>query len=128
MCCATIFYHWFNFPCARALTQRKDDLMSLVELFLIAVGLSMDAFAVAICKGLGMKHLNMRQAAVIGLFFGGFQMLMPTIGWVLGAQFASFVTPIDHWIAFILLAFVGGKMLVEAIRDDDEDEVAEAST
>lgn len=98
--------------------------MSLFELFLIAVGLSMDAFAVAICKGLGMKKLDMRQALVIGLFFGGFQALMPTIGWFLGAQFASLVTPIDHWIAFILLAFIGGKMLFDAIKGDDESETA----
>lgn len=96
--------------------------MSLFELFLVAVGLSMDAFAVAICKGLGMKKLDMRQALVIGLFFGGFQALMPTIGWFLGAQFASLVTPIDHWIAFILLAFIGGKMLFDAIKGDDESE------
>ncbi len=99
--------------------------MSLFELFLIAVGLSMDAFAVAICKGLGMKKLDMRQALVIGLFFGGFQALMPTIGWFLGAQFASLVMPIDHWIAFILLAFIGGKMLFDAIKGDDESETGE---
>ena len=99
--------------------------MSLFELFLVAVGLSMDAFAVAICKGLGMKKLDMRQALVIGLFFGGFQALMPTIGWFLGAQFASLVTPIDHWIAFILLAAIGGKMLFDAIKDDDESETGE---
>lgn len=99
--------------------------MSLFELFLIAVGLSMDAFAVAICKGLGMRKLDMRQALVIGLFFGGFQALMPTIGWFLGAQFASLVTPIDHWIAFILLAFIGGKMLFDAIKGDDEQETGD---
>ena len=101
--------------------------MSLFELFLVAVGLSMDAFAVAICKGLGMKKLDMRQALVIGLFFGGFQALMPTIGWFLGAQFASLVTPIDHWIAFILLAFIGGKMLFDAIKGDDESETGEGA-
>lgn len=99
--------------------------MSLFELFLIALGLSMDAFAVAICKGLGMRKLDMRQALVIGLFFGGFQALMPTIGWFLGAQFASLVMPIDHWIAFILLAFIGGKMLFDAIKGDDESETGE---
>ena len=102
--------------------------MSLFELFLIAVGLSMDAFAVAICKGLGMKKLDMRQALVIGLFFGGFQALMPTIGWFLGAQFASLVTPIDHWIAFILLAFIGGKMLFDAIKADDESETGDGAS
>ena len=73
--------------------------MGFVELFLIGVGLSMDAFAVSICKGLGMKRLNMGQALVIGLFFGGFQALMPLIGWALGTQLADFITPIDHWIA-----------------------------
>ena len=100
--------------------------MSLIELFLIAVGLSMDAFAVSICKGLGMARLNMKQGAVIALFFGGFQAIMPLIGWALGSQFASFVTPIDHWIAFILLAFIGGKMLWDAFHEDGEDD-AEAA-
>lgn len=82
----------------------------------------MDAFAVSICKGLGMSRLNMRQAAVISLFFGGFQALMPLIGWALGSQLTDFITPIDHWIAFGLLAFVGGKMLWDAFHEDDEDE------
>ena len=95
--------------------------MGIVELFLIAVGLSMDAFAVAVCKGLGMRRLNMGQAAVIALFFGAFQALMPAIGWALGSQFAQFVEPIDHWIAFVLLAGIGGKMIVDAIREGDED-------
>ena len=99
--------------------------MGFVELFLIGVGLSMDAFAVSICKGLGMKRLNMGQALVIGLFFGGFQALMPLIGWALGTQLADFITPIDHWIAFILLALIGGKMLFDAFRGDDEGEVGE---
>ena len=100
--------------------------MGLVELFLVAVGLSMDAFAVAICKGLGMKRLNIGQAAVIALFFGGFQGLMPAIGWLLGSQFAHIVEPIDHWIAFALLVFIGGKMLVDALRGG-EDETEEAT-
>ena len=99
--------------------------MGFVELFLIGVGLSMDAFAVSICKGLGMKRLNMGQALVIGLFFGGFQALMPLIGWALGTQLADFITPIDHWIAFILLALIGGKMLFDAFRGDDEGEAGE---
>lgn len=85
----------------------------------------MDAFAVSICKGLGMKRLNMKQALVIGLFFGGFQALMPLIGWALGTQLADFITPIDHWIAFILLALIGGKMLFDAFRGDDEEEAGE---
>ena len=82
----------------------------------------MDAFAVSVCKGLGMSRLNMRQAAVISLFFGGFQALMPLIGWALGSQLTDFIAPIDHWIAFGLLAFVGGKMLWDAFHEDDEDE------
>lgn len=98
--------------------------MGLVELFLVAVGLSMDAFAVAICKGLGMKRLDIGQALVIALFFGGFQALMPAIGWLLGSQFAHIVEPIDHWIAFALLAFIGGKMLVDALHGDEEEEAA----
>ena len=95
--------------------------MGFAELFLIAVGLSADAFAVAVCKGLCMKRLNMKQAVVIALFFGGFQGLMPLIGWALGTQFEQFITPIDHWIAFGLLAFIGGKMLWDAFHDDDEE-------
>ena len=79
----------------------------------------MDAFVVSICKGLGMSRLNMRQAVVISLFFGGFQALMPLIGWALGSQLADLITPIDHWIAFALLAFVGGKMLWDAFHEDD---------
>lgn len=94
--------------------------MGFVELFLIGVGLSMDAFAVAVCKGLGMKHLNVRQAVVIALFFGGAQALMPLIGWALGTQFEQFITPVDHWIAFILLAFIGGKMLWDSFHEGDE--------
>ena len=100
--------------------------MGFIELFLVGVGLSMDAFAVSICKGLGMKRLNMKQALVIGLFFGGFQALMPFLGWALGTQLADLITPIDHWIAFILLAVIGGKMLLDAFRGGDEEEAGEA--
>ena len=85
----------------------------------------MDAFAVSICKGLGMRRLNMKQALVIGLFFGGFQALMPLIGWALGTQLADFITPIDHWIAFILLALIGGKMLFDAFREGDGEDAGE---
>lgn len=88
--------------------------MGFVELFLIAVGLSMDAFAVSVCKGLCMKRLDIRRAVVIALFFGVFQMVMPLVGWALGTQFEQYITPIDHWIAFVLLGFIGGKMLWEA--------------
>lgn len=95
--------------------------MGFVELFLIAVGLSMDAFAVSVCKGLGMRRLNMGQATVIALFFGAFQALMPVIGWAVGAQFAHFVSAYAHWIAFALLAFVGGKMLWDAFHGEEDD-------
>ena len=85
-----------------------------MELLLIAIGLSMDAFAVSLCKGLCMKKIRYGNAAIIALFFGGFQMAMPMIGWVLGKQFERWITPVDHWIAFVLLAYIGGKMIWEA--------------
>ncbi|MGN0077990.1 MAG: manganese efflux pump MntP family protein [Coriobacteriales bacterium] len=93
--------------------------MGVLELLLIGVGLSMDAFAVAVCKGLGMRSINYRHALTIALFFGAFQALMPLLGWALGSQFASFVTPVDHWIAFALLALIGGKMLWDALHEGD---------
>lgn len=98
--------------------------MGIIELALIGAGLSMDAFAVSVCKGLGMKRLNMRQAFVIALFFGVFQAVMPVIGWVLGTGFQSYISPVDHWIAFALLAFIGGKMLFDAFHDDERDDDA----
>lgn len=95
--------------------------MGFVELFLIGVGLSMDAFAVAICKGLNMRgKINFKHAAIIALFFGGFQAIMPLIGYFLGIGFEKYITRIDHWIAFILLCFIGGKMIVEAIKEWNE--------
>lgn len=101
-----------------------DFVMALViELFLLGVGLSMDAFAVSVCKGLGMRKLNKKQALIIGLYFGGFQALMPFVGWLLGSQFQKYITSIDHWIAFILLGFIGGKMMIEAVREWNEEEV-----
>ena len=98
--------------------------MSIFELFLIAVGLSMDAFAVAVCRGLSMKRLNLKQGAVVALFFGGFQGLMPLIGWVLGKQFEQYIVKIDHWIAFGLLGYIGGKMIWDAFHDGDEDDLS----
>ena len=86
--------------------------MGFLELLLIGVGLSMDAFAVAVCQGLCMPKLNLRYAAVIALFFGGFQALMPYAGWLLGAQFAGYIQHLDHCLAFFLLAFIGGKQLL----------------
>lgn len=103
---------------------KGDFVMALViELFLLGVGLSMDAFAVSVCKGLGMRKLNKKQALIIGLYFGGFQALMPFVGWLLGSQFQKYITSIDHWIAFILLGFIGGKMMIEAVREWNEEEV-----
>lgn len=96
--------------------------MGFVELLLVGVGLSMDAFAVSVCKGLGMRAINYRHALVIALFFGGFQALMPLLGWALGSQFAGFVTPVDHWIAFVLLACIGGKMLWDAFHEGGREE------
>lgn len=93
--------------------------MGLVELLLIAVGLSMDAFAVSVCKGLGMRKVNVKVTLVLALFFGGFQALMPLIGWALGSQFLWLIEPVDHWIAFGLLAFIGGHMLWDALHDDE---------
>ncbi len=94
--------------------------MGFIEIFLIGTGLSMDAFAVSVCKGLGMHRIDYGRALVIALFFGVFQGLMPVIGWALGSAFAVYVTTIDHWIAFVLLAAVGGKMLWDAFHDDGE--------
>ena len=93
--------------------------MSIIEILLIGAGLSMDAFAVSIAKGLGMPKINWRHALIIALFFGVFQALMPAIGFFVGSLFASYVQAVDHWIAFILLAIIGGKMLIDAFRDDD---------
>ena len=95
--------------------------MSLIELFLIAVGLSMDAFAVSVCKGLAMPKCTFKKAAIVGLWFGGFQALMPAIGYVLGAQFQETIASIDHWIAFVLLALIGGNMIHEALDNDEEE-------
>lgn len=91
-----------------------------IELFLIGVGLSMDAFAVSVCKGLAMEKVNKKQTVVIGLYFGGFQALMPMLGWLLGIRFQKYITSIDHWVAFVLLAFIGGKMIAEALREKEE--------
>ena len=88
--------------------------MGLIELFLLAVGLSMDAFAVALCKGLCMQRLDKRQGLLIAVFFGGFQALMPLIGWFLGTQFERYITALDHWVAFGLLSLIGLSMLREA--------------
>lgn len=86
--------------------------MSVIELFLIAVGLSMDAFAVAVCHGLSMKKADYRKALAVGLYFGIFQAAMPLIGYLVGAQFSNLIVDFDHWIAFVLLGIIGGKMII----------------
>ena len=95
--------------------------MSLIELFLIAVGLSMDAFAVSICKGLYVRKAEPRHSLIVGAYFGGFQALMPAIGYVLGRQFESLITSVDHWIAFVLLGIIGGNMIREALKGEQEE-------
>jgi len=95
--------------------------MGTAELLLLAVGLAMDAFAISICKGLATPRFSLRKAAWCGLWFGGFQALMPVIGFVLGAQFQAQIVAIDHWIAFGLLAFLGGNMIYSAFADEDEE-------
>ncbi len=100
--------------------------MGIIELLLIGVGLSMDAFAVSLCKGLKMKKLNIGQGVIIALFFGGFQALMPAIGWFLGTRFEHLINSFDHWIAFVLLAFIGGKMIYEALTEKDDDSETES--
>ena len=94
--------------------------MGLTELFLIAVGLSMDAFAVSICKGLSVKKLSVKHALLAGLYFGGFQFLMPVIGWLLGYRFEALITSIDHWIAFLLLGIIGLNMIRESFDSEEE--------
>ena len=93
--------------------------MGFLELFLIAVGLSADAFSVSVCKGLNMRKLNFKHAYIIALFFGVFQAAMPLLGYLLGTGFSEYIERFDHWITFALLAFIGGKMVVEAIREKD---------
>lgn len=94
--------------------------MSILELFLIAVGLSMDAFAVSVCKGLATQQLRWRHYLIIGAWFGGFQALMPSFGYLLGSTFESYITAVDHWVAFFLLCLIGGSMVKEALSKDGE--------
>ena len=94
--------------------------MSLTELFIIAVGLSMDAFAVAVCKGLAMGKMSWKNAGIVGLYFGGFQGAMPLIGYILGSRFSGTIESYDHWIAFVLLALIGGNMIKEAFDSSEE--------
>ena len=101
--------------------------MSLIELFILAVGLSMDAFAVSICKGLCLKKVSFKECGKVGLYFGGFQAGMPLIGFILGVQFKSYIVSIDHWIAFILLSFIGINMIRESMEKDETSCVTDLS-
>ena len=92
--------------------------MGFFEIFMIGVGLSMDAFAASVCKGLSMRKAEVKNILIIALFFGGFQALMPLIGYFLGNQFESYIVSVDHWIAFTLLVFIGGKMIIEVFKED----------
>ncbi len=94
--------------------------MGLLELFIVAVGLAMDAFAVSICKGLSLGKIKMKHMAIAGLWFGGFQALMPAIGYFVGSLFADRIEAVDHWIAFVLLAIIGVSMIKEASQEEDE--------
>lgn len=96
-------------------------IMGFAELLILAVGLSMDAFAVSVCKGLSIRALMPRHAVIVGAWFGAFQALMPLAGWLLGAAFADMIAAVDHWIAFVLLAFIGGNMIREALGHGEED-------
>lgn len=94
--------------------------MGILELFILAVGLSMDAFAVSVCKGLSTEKLKAKHYLIIGAWFGGFQALMPTIGYFLGSTFEKYITSFDHWVAFVLLAIIGGNMIREGVSKDEE--------
>lgn len=95
--------------------------MGIVELLFIAVGLSMDAFAVSVCKGLAMSQCTWKKSGIVGIYFGGFQALMPGIGYLLGVQFQGMITSVDHWIAFILLGLIGANMVKEALSGEEEE-------
>lgn len=98
--------------------------MGIFSLLILAVGLSMDAFAVAVCKGLAMQKVTLKKAAIVGIWFGGFQALMPMAGYFLGKQFSSMIQQVDHFIAFVLLGLIGANMLREAVSEEEEEEDA----
>ncbi len=94
--------------------------MSYLELLLIAIGLAMDSFAVSICKGLSMRQIDISKAAIVGTYFGIFQALLALIGYLLGSTFSSFISSIDHWVAFVLLLIIGGNMIRESFDKESE--------
>ena len=95
--------------------------MSILEILLLGIGLSMDAFAVSICKGLSTKKLQFKHYLIIGAWFGGFQALMPTIGYFLGSTFEQYITAFDHWVAFVLLAAIGANMIKESFSGEESE-------
>lgn len=97
----------------------KGGAVGLIDLLIVAVGLSMDAFAASICKGFQLQRVRLSQALAVAGAFGGFQALMPLVGWLLGVSFAGFIEPVDHWIAFVLLVILGGKMIWDSLHEDD---------
>lgn len=96
--------------------------MGFWELAVLAVGLSMDAFAVSVCKGLALKKVSLRHMCIVGAWFGGFQALMPSLGYLLGSRFEQYITAIDHWIAFVLLVLIGANMIREALSKEEAEE------
>lgn len=100
--------------------KKRNKPMNILELFILAVGLSMDAFAVSICKGLSLGKIQKKHMAIAGAWFGGFQALMPLIGYFAGRFFAEKLTQYDHWVAFILLLFIGGSMIKESLGEEEE--------
>ena len=107
-------------PMILKIYDMEDVFMDFVTLLTLAVGLAMDAFAVSICKGLAMREKVLKKGIIVGLWFGGFQALMPTIGFFLGTQFKDQITSIDHWIAFVLLGLIGINMVKEALSNEEE--------
>ena len=120
--CSTASAFLFRRKHRQLSAMTKEEKMGLLELFILAVGLSMDAFAVSVCKGLAMPKITLKKTLIVGLWFGGFQALMPAIGYFLGVQFRDKITAIDHWIAFILLGLIGANMIKEACSGDCEEE------
>lgn len=92
----------------------------LVDVLILAVSLSMDAFAISMCKGFAMRRFSLKYSVVIAAFFGGFQAIMPLVGWLLANSFAEYIRQFDHWVAFLLLFFIGGKMMLDSFKKDDE--------
>ena len=127
-CCTKAKLFVYSKNCAVYLTQKgwEKKNMNLATLFVLAVGLSMDAFAVAVCKGLAMQKITVGKAAIVGGWFGSFQALMPAIGYVLGYQFKDRIMAVDHWIAFVLLVLIGFNMGKEALSGKEECEETDA--